>query len=45
MIMAARSRPVHAHLGIDNDTPWSIVVTDTPALLPLLRVVRSHSPG
>jgi uncharacterized protein with HEPN domain len=43
-IIATRNRLIHAYLGIDNDTLWSIVVTDVPALLPRLRTVRLHSP-
>lgn len=45
MIVATRNRLIHAYLGIDNDTLWSIVVTDVPALLPMLRAVRLHAPG
>lgn len=45
MIIATRNRLIHAYLGIDDDTLWSIVVTDVPALLPALRAVRMHSPG
>lgn len=44
MIIATRNRLIHAYLGIDNDTLWSIVVTDVPALLPVLRVVRLRWP-
>ena len=44
MVIATRNRLVHAYLGIDNDTLWSIVVTDVPALLPMLRAVRLRSP-
>ena len=44
-IVATRNRLIHGYLGIDNDTLWSIVVTDVPALLPMLRVVRLHAPG
>lgn len=43
MIIATRNRLIHAYLGIDNDTLWSIVITDVPALLPMLRVVRGHA--
>jgi uncharacterized protein with HEPN domain len=43
LIVATRNRLIHAYLGIDNDTLWSIVVTDVPALLPTLRAVRQHS--
>ncbi len=45
MIIATRNGLIHAHLGIDNDTLWSIVVTDVPALFPTLRAVRLHSPS
>lgn len=40
MIVATRNRLIHGYLGIDNDTLWSIVVTDVPALLPALRSLR-----
>lgn len=33
MIVATRNRLIHGYLGIDNDTLWSIVMTDVPALL------------
>ena len=45
MIVATRNRLIHAYLGIDNDTRWSIVSTDVPALLPALRAVRLHTRG
>jgi uncharacterized protein with HEPN domain len=44
MLNATRDRVIHADLGIDMDTLWSIVVTDVPALLPMLREVRLRSP-
>lgn len=37
MIIATRNRLIHGYLGIDNDTLWSIIQTDIPALLPLLQ--------
>jgi uncharacterized protein with HEPN domain len=40
LIIATRNRLIHGYLGIDNDTLWSIVQTDIPALLPKLRVLR-----
>lgn len=40
MIIATRNRLIHGYLGIDNDTLWSIVQQDVPALLPKLRVLR-----
>jgi uncharacterized protein with HEPN domain len=36
MIIATRNRLIHGYLGIDNDTLWSIIRTDIPALIPLL---------
>jgi uncharacterized protein with HEPN domain len=33
MIIATRNRLIHAYLGIDNDTLWSIIVDDVPGLL------------
>jgi uncharacterized protein with HEPN domain len=45
MIIATRNRLIHAYLGVDNDTLWSIVITDVPALLPMLRLLRSQAPG
>jgi uncharacterized protein with HEPN domain len=45
MIIATRNRLIHAYLGIDNDTLWSIVLSDVPARLPMLRAVRLHAPG
>jgi uncharacterized protein with HEPN domain len=44
MIIATRNRLIHAYLGIDKDTLWSIVVSDVPALLPALRALRQSSP-
>ncbi len=39
MIIATRNKLIHAYLGIDNDTVWSIIQDDLPDLLPLLRRV------
>ncbi|HOY24059.1 MAG TPA: DUF86 domain-containing protein, partial [Cellvibrio sp.] len=33
MIIATRNRLIHGYLGIDNDTLWSIIQDDIPALL------------
>jgi len=41
-IIATRNRLVHAYLGIDNDTLWSIVRDDVPALLDALRRLREE---
>lgn len=39
-IVATRNRLIHGYLGIDNDTLWSIVERDTPALLALLAAIK-----
>jgi uncharacterized protein with HEPN domain len=41
LLIATRNRLIHGYLGIDNDTLWSIIQTDIPALLPLLRHLQS----
>ncbi len=40
LVIATRNRLIHGYLGIDNDTLWSIVQQDVPALLPELRALR-----
>ena len=40
LVVATRNRLIHGYLGIDNDTLWSIVMSDVPALLPALRAVK-----
>lgn len=42
MIIAAGNRLIHRYLGIDNDTVWSMVKHDVPALLPRLRAIAKH---
>jgi uncharacterized protein with HEPN domain len=42
-VIATRNRLIHGYLGIDNDTLWSIVRDDIPALLPALRKLRDSS--
>lgn len=37
LVIATRNRLIHGYVGIDNDTLWSIIQGDIPALLPLLR--------
>ncbi len=41
LIIATRNRLIHGYLGIDNDTLWSIVVSDMPALLVSLRSLKN----
>ena len=43
MIIATRNRLIHAYLGIDDDTVWSIIQTDVPELLPLLEALKSKT--
>ena len=42
LIVATRNRLIHGYLGIDNDTLWSIIRGDVPALLPKLRELRQR---
>lgn len=41
LIIATRNRLIHAYLGIDNDTLWSIIRDDVPELLKELTVLKS----
>lgn len=41
-IIATRNRLIHGYLGIDDDTIWSIIDTNLPALLRQLRELRTH---
>lgn len=45
LVIATRNRLIHGYLGIDNDTLWSIVVSDVPALLVNLRGLKSAATG
>lgn len=40
LIIATRNRLIHGYLGIDNDTLWSIIRSDIPALLPQLIALK-----
>lgn len=40
MLIATRNRLIHGYLGLDDDTLWSIIQDDIPALLPLLEALR-----
>ena len=40
LVIATRNRLIHSYLGIDNDTLWSIVVSDVPALITGLRALK-----
>jgi uncharacterized protein with HEPN domain len=41
MIIATRNQLIHGYLGIDNDTLWSIVKTDIPALWSALNQLKA----
>lgn len=45
LIVATRNRLIHAYLGIDNDTVWSIVRDEIPKLLDKLRGMRTAERG
>lgn len=40
LIIATRNLLIHGYLGIDNDTLWSMIGSDIPALLPQLIALR-----
>jgi uncharacterized protein with HEPN domain len=42
MLIATRNQLIHGYLGLDNDILWSIVQTDVPALLHLLKLLETH---
>lgn len=41
LIIATRNRLIHAYLGIDDDTIWSIIVDDIPTLLSALQALKN----
>ena len=43
LIVATRNRLIHSYLGIDNDTLWSIICSDIPALPPAMRALKNKS--
>jgi uncharacterized protein with HEPN domain len=45
LIIATRNRLIHGYLGIDDDTVWSIIQDDLPALLKSLRGMRKNLPS
>ena len=44
LIIATRNRLIHAYLGIDDDTVWSIIQDDIPELLSALERLRQANP-
>jgi uncharacterized protein with HEPN domain len=45
MVVATRNRLIHGYLGIDDDTLWSIIQTDIPALLAELHKMKKAFPN
>jgi len=43
MLIATRNRLIHGYLGIDDDTLWSIIKDDVPALVSLLASLKSRT--
>lgn len=43
MVIATTNKLINAELGIDNDTLWSIIQDDVPALLDELKKLKSQS--
>ena len=41
LVIATRNRLIHGYLGIDNDTLWSIIRSDVPALLSNLLALKT----
>ncbi len=42
MLIATRNQLIHGYAGLDNDTLWSIVETDVPALLQQLKILKAR---
>ena len=40
MLVATRNQLIHGYAGLDNDTLWSIVEVDVPALLQQLKLLK-----
>jgi uncharacterized protein with HEPN domain len=45
MVVATRNKLIHGYLGIDDDTLWSIIQTDVPALLAELHKMKKVFPN
>jgi uncharacterized protein with HEPN domain len=43
-IIATRNRLIHAYLGIDDDTLWSIITDDIPPMFAELERIRRAGP-
>jgi uncharacterized protein with HEPN domain len=44
MVIATRNQLIHGYLGLDNDTLWSLVEEDIPALLQKLKAMKANYP-
>jgi uncharacterized protein with HEPN domain len=44
LIIATRNRLIHAYLGIDDDTLWSIIQDDIPVLITGLQELKQNHP-
>lgn len=44
MVIATRNQLIHGYLGLDNDTLWSLVEVDVPALLQQLKILKANYP-
>lgn len=42
LMIATRNRLIHAYLGIDDDTVWSIIQDDIPELLAAMEALRDE---
>jgi len=42
LVIATRNRLIHAYLGIDDDTVWSIIQDDVPSLLKKLEHIEDQ---
>ena len=42
LVIATRNRLIHAYLGIDDDTVWSIIQDDVPDLLKKLEQIEDE---
>ena len=42
LVVATRNRLIHAYLGIDDDTVWSIIQDDVPDLLKKLEQIEDQ---
>lgn len=45
LVVATRNKLIHGYLGIDNDTLWSIIQMDVPALLDELHKMKGSLRG